>query len=473
MNVLAIDQGTSATKALVVADGGEVLALAESPVAPDATADGGVEQDPEQLWRSVCDAGGRAVAAAGVRIDAVGLANQGETVLVWDPTTGRPLTAALSWQDRRATVICDELAGHGRWLAERTGLPLDPYFAAPKMAWLRRRCGDGVVTTTDTWLVHRLTGAYVTDAGTASRTLLLDLDRRTWSAEACGIFGLDPAALPEVVASAAAAGETDAFGPAVPVTGLSVDQQAALVGQRCLDAGDAKCTYGTGAFLLANAGAASCRSAAGLSTSVAWELPEGGAYCVDGQVYAAGAALGWLQRWGWLGAPEDLDAVGGSVPDSGGVTVVPALSGLGAPWWRPSALGTVEGIGPGSEAAHVVRATAEGIAAAVAVLVRAAEADLGCAIGALRVDGGLTRSRLLMQAQADLLQVPVLVAASPHATGLGVAALARLGAGHGGTLADVVAAAAVEAVFEPVVSGAEAAERLGAWEAAAGRAATR
>ena len=465
MRVLAVDQGTSATKAVVLGDDGETLASVEVAVTPRAVGGGGVEQDPEELWQSVCDAGRQALARAGGSVGAVGFANQGETVLAWDRVTGRASSTAISWQDRRAASICAGLSAWAEVLTRITGLPLDPYFAAPKMTWLRRHLTDeGVVTTSDTWLLHRLTGAYVTDVTTASRTLLLDLQRRTWSDEACAAFGLAAAELPRVVGCAEEIGRTEAFGPSLPVTGLSVDQQAALVGQHCLEPGESKCTYGTGAFLLANAGPRPFASSAGLAVSVAWQLGHDATYCVDGQVYAAGAAVAWLVRWGFLRRAEDLDGLAGSVPDSGGVTVVPALTGLGAPWWRPEALARIEGIGPASEPAHVVRATVEGLAAQVALLARAAAVDLRRPLVSLRVDGGLTRSRVLMQTQADLLQIPVEVASSPHATAAGVGALARLGAGTGETLADVVAPLETYGRFEPAVPAAEAAERLARFE---------
>jgi glycerol kinase len=478
VRVLALDQGTSATKAVVFGDDGEVLASAEAAVTPSVVQGGGVEQDPEQLWESVLEAGRTALAAAGSGVAAsgvaaVGFANQGETVLAWDRRTGRPCSTAISWQDRRAATVCAELAGDAERLADTSGLPLDPYFAAPKMTWLRRHVTDeGVVTTSDAWLVHRLTGAYVTDVTTASRTMLLDLAGRDWSADACATFGLDPDGLPALVGCAQTIGHTDAFGPSLPVTGLSVDQQAALVGEHCLGAGESKCTYGTGAFLLANAGARPVTSSSGLSVSVAWQTGEETAYCIDGQVYAAGAAVSWLVRWGFLRRAEDLDAVAGSVPDSGGVSVVPALTGLGAPWWRPDALAGIEGIAPDTQPAHVVRATVEGLAAQVALLARAAARDLGRPIEMLRVDGGLTRSRLLMQTQADLLGVPVEVASSPHATAAGVGALARLGAGAGRVLADVVPRCDADTLYEPATTagaGTAAAEHLARFEGAVAR----
>src|SRR5215470_7983400 len=255
VNVLAIDQGTSSTKALVVGPDGAVLAEAEAPVHPQASADGGVEQNPEELLESVLSAGRHALAQAGAPVSAIGLANQGETVLAWDRKTGQPLSAAISWQDRRALAICDALRERAERLQSLTGLPLDPYFAAPKIRWLREHVTrEGVCTTTDAWLLRRLCGTYVTDAATASRTLLLDLATVTWSREACALFDVDADENPAIVPCAAPIGETSAFGTTLPVAGLAVDQQAALFGEGCLGAGEAKCTYGTGAFLLATVG---------------------------------------------------------------------------------------------------------------------------------------------------------------------------------------------------------------------------
>jgi len=465
VRVLAIDQGTSATKAVVFGSNGEILSCVEAAVTPQAVPGGGVEQDPEQLWESICAAGSEALARAGGGVTAVGFANQGETVLAWDRRSGRPLSTAISWQDRRAATICTDMAPEAEFLTRTTGLPLDPYFAAPKMTWLRRNVtNEGVVTTSDAWLLHRLTGAYVTDVTTASRTLLLDLGARTWSEGAYAAFGLEVKDLPEIVGCAQEIGGTDAFGPTLPLCGLSVDQQAALVGEHCLEPGESKCTYGTGAFLLANAGPSPITSSGGLAVSVAWQFGDHAVYCIDGQVYAAGAAVAWLQRWGFLRRAEELDAVAASVSDSGAVTVVPALSGLGAPWWQPDALASIEGIGPGTEPAHVVRSTLEGLAAQVTLLARAAAIDLGRPLALLRVDGGLTRSRVLMQMQADLLQLPVEVASSPHATAAGVGALARLGAGAGGSLDDVVRWDEPDTRYEPMMSAAEAAERLARFE---------
>lgn len=427
MAILAIDQGTSGTKAIVVDSGGEVLAVAERSVHPRYAEGGVVEQDPTELLESVLGAAREAIAAAGQPLDAVSFANQGETVLAWDPETGMPLTTAISWQDRRAQEICDELAPNAELIHERTGLQLDPYFTAPKMAWLRRHwTTEGVVTTTDTWVVHHLTGKFVTDVSTASRSLLFDLDKVEWDAELLEIFGLDGERLPDLVASDDIVGETEAFGGRVPVTGLIVDQQAALFAESCLDAGSAKCTYGTGAFLLVNTGTTAPRFDNGLTTSVAWKLRGQTSYCADGQVYTAASAVRWLIDLGLIESAEQLDAI--AAEHSGGALCVPSFAGLAAPWWRADMGAVFTGVGLSTGRAELIRAVLDGIAAQVAEL-----ADLvggagdSFAIERLRVDGGLTRSRVLMQAQADLMQVPVDVFASPHATALGAAACARLG----------------------------------------------
>jgi glycerol kinase len=469
VNVLAIDQGTSATKALLVGPGAEVLGRGEVPVRTRAVGADGVEADPEELFASVVAAGRQALDAARAPAAAVALANQGETVLAWEPATGRPLSPAIVWQDRRSAGVCERLADRAAELGAITGLPLDPYFAAPKMTWLRENLtARGTVTTTDTWLLRRLGGAYVTDAATASRTMLLDLERVTWSDRACAAFGLDAAALPAVADCAGFAGETSAFGPPLPITGIAVDQQAALLAEGCLTAGDAKCTYGTGAFLLVTTGSAAVRSGSGLSASVAWRLGGQTTYCLDGQVYTAGSALRWLTDIGVLGAPDELDAVGRTAPDAGGVIFVPALAGLGAPHWAPGARGLFTGLHLGTGRGQLARAVAEGIAASVAVLAGAAAADLGAPLLSLRVDGGLTRSGLLMQAQADLLQVPVLICRAPDATALGVAALARLGAGEAASVGEALAlaergSAEVETIVDPAITADEAAERTAAF----------
>jgi glycerol kinase len=419
--VLALDQGTSGTKAVVVDPVDGVVGLAEAAIRPVYLPGGGVEQDPEELLESVLDTGRRAIAAAGRPVDVVALANQGETVLAWDPATGAALSPAVVWQDRRSESLVASLAGAGEWVHERTGLVLDPYFSAPKMAWVRRHLtGAGVVTTSDSWLVHRLTGAFVTDASTASRSLLVDLDSVRWDAELLALFGLGDETLPAIVDCDTVVGTTSTFGAEVPVAGLIVDQQAALLAQGCTTAGSAKCTFGTGAFLLANTGGRAVRSPSGLSSSVAWRLAGETSYCLDGQVFTAASAVRWLVDVGLIADVRDIDGIEVGAADD--VLCVPALAGLGAPWWRADAAASFVGLTLSTSREQLVLAVVLGIAAQVAELAGLVGSDVGAPIERLRVDGGLARCRTLMQATADLLQVPVDVYPYVHATALGAAA---------------------------------------------------
>ena len=467
MNVLAIDQGTSSTKALVVDDANRVLGEGACPVAPRALGGGGVEQDPRQVLDSIVAAGRAALDASDVAVQAVGLANQGETVLHWDPGTGEPLGPAISWQDSRAQELTDQRRDVAGRLEQITGLPLDPYFAGPKMAWLRRRVGEGgLITTLDAWLNHRLTGRGVTDAATASRTALLDLDAVAWSTEAMALLGLSESP-PEIVSCAEPIGETSAFGGSLPVTGLIVDQQAALIAESCFTAGTAKCTYGTGAFLLAHAGDRALRSRGRLACSVGWRTGDETAYCLDAQVYTAGAAVGWLTRVGLLADAGEIDPLlAGWRPTPGSPVFVPALAGLGAPDWEPRAEGRWTGLSLATSRADLVGAVIWGIAAQVARVAGTIAADLGRPLAALRVDGGLARSDALLQAQADLLQLEVERYPHAEATAFGVAALARLGADAAATLPDAVGPWQPSAVFAPRIDPTAAADHLARFEQA-------
>jgi glycerol kinase len=459
---LAIDQGTSGTKAIVVDEAGQVVSIAEVTVRPAYSAGGAVEQDPEALFDSVVNAGRKALAQAGVPVAAVALANQGETVLAWDRGTGRPLTPAVVWQDRRAESICAPLSGSAELIAQRTGLVLDPYFSAPKMAWIRATMTKaGVLTTTDAWLVHRLCGAFVTDASTASRSSLTSLDSVEWDPELVDLFGLSDEVLPEIVACDQIIGSTDVFGPTIPVAGLIVDQQAALLAENCLAAGDAKCTFGTGAFLLAQLGGMSARSTSGLTTSVAWRLRDQTSYCVDGQVYTAASAVRWAVDLGLVSAPDEIDAA--SADSSDGVLCVPALAGLAAPWWDSAAAAAFTGMTLSSGRGQLVRALLEGIAAQVAALAELVATDLGQSLTRLRVDGGLTKSAVLMQAQADLAGIPVDVYPSLHATALGAAACARLAVDADLTVADAVGTWTPDHTYEPEWSADRAGEFMARW----------
>lgn len=462
MTVLAIDQGTSGTKAIVVDPIEGVCGVAEIPVHPRYLDGGGVEQDPGELLDSVLAAGRRAVDRAGRPIDVVSLANQGETVLAWDRVTGRPLTQAIVWQDRRAEGLCAEMAGHAEEFAARTGLVLDPYFSAPKMAWLRRNVETaGVVTTSDTWLLHQLTGEFVTDATTASRSLATELGTPGWSRELLALFGLGDETMPDIVANDVIVGTTTAFGAELPVGGVVVDQQAALLAESCVEAGMAKCTFGTGAFLLANTGTTAVRSRSGLTTSVAWRVAGEDTFCVDGQVYTAASAVRWLATLGVISGAEELDAV--AAPDARGVLCVPALAGLAAPWWESHATATISGMTLSTDRGHLVLALLQGIAAQIGELVSAIQADTATAIKRLRADGGLTQSKVLMQAVADVLQVPVDVYPSPHATALGAAALADLSLNPGKGVRGIVPPWTPASSYEPTWDSARASEFRSAW----------
>lgn len=442
-----------------------VLGSAEAPVRPTYRAGGAVEQDPHELLESVFAAGRGAIDAAGVGVDAVAMANQGETVLAWDPVSGKPLSQAIVWQDRRSESVCQRLGDHRDEIAQRTGLVLSPYFSAPKMAWLREHVTrKGVVTTSDSWLVRQMTGEFVTDVTTASRSLVLGLDAIEWDPALLAIFGLSDERLPRLVDCDEVVGTTSSFGSEMPVVGLVVDQQAALLAEGCVEAGDTKCTYGTGAFILANTGAEPTRSSGGLTTSVASRTRAGAQYCLDGQVYTAGAAVRWIEELGIISGSSDVDSMASA--DSDGVLFVPALAGLAAPYWRDDALASFSGLSLATGRGALVRAVVEGIAAQIAVLAQVFESDLDRTIGALRVDGGLTNSRVLMQAQADLLQATVEVYASADATALGAASLAYLALTPSTSLSDVVWPWTPAATFEPQWSSDRASEFLGRWAAA-------
>ncbi|GAA3311245.1 FGGY family carbohydrate kinase [Arthrobacter ramosus] len=463
--VLSIDQGTSGTKAVVVDGSGKILGLAEQTVRPHYLPGSGVEQDPQELLDSVLETGKAAVTQSGALIDIVTIANQGETVLAWDPGSGKPLSNMIVWQDRRAESICAGLADHREEFASRTGLILDPYFSAPKQAWIRKNVTrDGVVTTSDSWLIHQLTGEFVTDVSTASRSLTTDLDSTEWDHELLDLFELGDEKLPTILPSDAIAGSTSAFGGLMAVGGLIVDQQAALLAENCLETGEAKCTFGTGAFLLANTGTSATRSTAGLAASVAWTVKDKPTYCFDGQVYTAASAVRWLQGMGFIKSASELDVV--AAADSGGVLSVPAFAGLAAPWWSPESKASLTGMTLSTGPEHIVLAVLQGIAAQVAELGSLVATDIGTPLQRLRADGGLTQSRVLMQAVADLMQIAIDVYPSQHATPLGAAALARVALEPSLPLQDAVVPWSPSTVYEPKWSADQAAEFRARWATA-------
>ncbi len=460
--VLAIDQGTSGTKAVVVNADDEIIGIAECPVTPRYDAGGVVEQSPWQMLNSVLDAARQAIDQAGVPIEVLTLANQGETVLAWDPDTGEPLTEMVVWQDRRAESVCTRLNAAKERVAHKTGLVLDPYFSAPKQAWIREnRTREGVVTTSDTWLLYQLTGQYVTDVSTASRSLVLDIETGQWDNELLDIFGLTNEKLPTIVESDVLIGTTKAFGREIPVGGLIVDQQAALLAQHCLRPGDVKCTFGTGAFMLANVGQKAMRSQAGLALSVAWSHHHQRSYCLDGQVYTAASAIRWLIDLGLISKASELDEV--AAEDAGGVMSVPALAGLAAPWWKPAATASFSGMTLSTQRGHLVLAVLQGIAAQIAEMGSQMEQDLGIQFTRMRVDGGLTQSRVLMQAVADLMQIEIDVYPSQHATPLGAVALARMAKNPSLQLEEAVIQWSAERTYTPRWSKDRAAEFRHQW----------
>ncbi|MBI5876750.1 MAG: glycerol kinase GlpK [Chloroflexi bacterium] len=464
--VLAIDHGTTRTKAVAIGRDMQIVAAGTAELTQIYPQPGWVEQRPADILRTTQTAIERCLAALppGTRIGAAGLANQGETVLIWDRTSGAPLGNAIGWQDRRTADWCAALAadGAGERVHARTGLFLDSYFSASKVRWLldhtpngqaRAEAGELVLGTTDTWLLWNLSGGrlHLTDRTTASRTLLLDLRRREWDDELLTLFDIPRAMLPVLAPCAGIAGEIDLPGYAdtVPVMGLMVDQQAALFGHACLQPGMVKASYGTGTFVLMNIGDTPRLSAQGLITTLAWSLPDRTAYALEGGVYTTGAAVQWLvDGLGIMTHPDESAALAQSVPDNGGVYLVPAFAGLAAPHWKADARGFIGGLTRGSSRYHIVRAALEGIAYRVRDVVAAMQADGQTAPGTLRADGPATRNEFLMQFQADMLGVPVEVAADTETTARGAGLLAGLALGWW-TLDDIAAAWRCAARYEP------------------------
>jgi glycerol kinase len=471
-HVVAIDQGTTGTTVLVLDRRLRVKAKLTTEYPQHFPRPGWVEHDLEEIWGSTTSTIRRALARAGVKgreIAAIGITNQRETVALWSRRTGRPVHRAIVWQDRRTAGACERLkaAGKERWVRERTGLVLDPYFSATKLAWLldevkglrkRAEAGELAFGTVDTFLTWRLTGggAHVTDPSNASRTLLMNLRTLDWDPELLELFGVPGALLPGIRTSSEVYGTTKGLSvlpDGIPVSGMAGDQQAALFGQACFSPGEAKCTYGTGAFVLVNTGGAPAFSDRGLLTTVAWSLPGEVAYALEGSAFIAGAAVQWLRDGlGIIRKASEVEPLARRVKDAGGVVFVPALTGLGAPYWRPHARGLVTGIDRGTTAAHLARATLEGIALEIHDLVAAMQAESGRALPALKVDGGATANDLLMQLQADLLGVPVVRPRMVETTALGAAFLAGLAVGFWGSREDIRRAWRTDRRFTPRMS---------------------
>lgn len=443
--VLAIDQGTTGTTALVVDANGRLLGRGYREFTQYFPAPGEVEHDPEEIFRISVDATREAIQQSGVVPTALGITNQRETVCVWERGSGRPLHRAIVWQDRRTAPRCAELVKKRKaaLIRERTGLVIDPYFSATKIEWLlahaptvasRVAQGEAVFGTIDAWLLYRLTGGrvFATDHTNASRTMLYDIDRHTWDDELLALFGVPRNALPEVRASSGVFGMCDAehFGAEIPVAGIAGDQQAALFGQGCWASGQAKNTYGTGAFLLLNTGARRPESRHGLLTTVACGPSGEPAYALEGSVFIAGAAIQWLRDGlGIVTHASETERMAREVADTGGVVFVPAFVGLGAPHWEANARGTIVGLTRGTTRAHLVRAALEAMAFGTKDVLDAMLADAKLRLAALQVDGGAAANDWLMQFQADLLGVPVARPDVIETTALGAAGLAGLATG--------------------------------------------
>jgi glycerol kinase len=489
--ILAIDQGTTGTTCFVFGEGGEPVGRSYREFAQHFPAPGWVEHDAGEIWEVTQAVAGEALADAGVRegeLDALGITNQRETVCVWDPHTGEPLHRAIVWQDRRTAQLCERLRaeGHEELVRARTGLVLDPYFSATKIAWmlenvegLRERAQEGraVFGTIDSWIAFKLTGEHVTDASNASRTLLFDIAGGRWDSDLLELFGVPERSLPRVCASAGVVAQTDAralHGHAVPLAGIAGDQQAALFGQACVEPGMGKNTYGTGSFVLVNAGAKAPPAPSGLVTTLAWAVGEAGAepsrtYALEASIFVTGAAVQWLRDGlRLIERAEETAALAASLPGNDGVYFVPALTGLGSPHWDPHARGTIVGLTRGSGRAHIARATLEAIAYQTLDAVRAMDAAAAEPLRELRADGGASANDWLMQFQADVLGVPVLVPEIAETTALGAAFLAGVGSGRW-TLSDVRESWRERRAYEPCMSADERGVLLTGWADALAR----
>jgi glycerol kinase len=506
--ILALDQGTTSSRAILFDHEGNIHATVQREFAQHFPQPGWVEHDANEIWQSQIDVAVEVLQKANVNasaVAAIGITNQRETTVLWDRTTGKPLHNAIVWQDRRTAPMCEALraAGHEADFTARTGLLLDPYFSGTKLRWLldnipgareRAQRGELAFGTIDSWLVWNLTGGrlHITDASNASRTLLYNIHSNEWDDELLALLDVPRALLPKVVASSAMYGESEPglFGAPIPIAGIAGDQQAATFGQACLMPGMAKNTYGTGCFMLMNTGAQAVPSTNRLLTTVLWEIdtptPFGlslskpdhpstssgrtdkkteTTYALEGSIFMGGAIIQWLRDGlGIIQSSADVEALAASVPDSGGVTLIPAFAGLGAPWWQPNARAALTGMTRGTTRAHIARAALDAIALQCADLLAAMESDSGVKLAELRVDGGAARNNLLMQTQADLLGVPVVRPRVTETTALGAAYLAGLAVGFWQSPEDVAAHWQVDQRFEPTINESERHDRLARWQ---------
>ncbi len=486
--ILALDQGTTSSRAIVFDAGGGIVAVAQKEFAQHFPQPGWVEHDAEEIWATQVAVAGEALARAGLQagdIAAIGITNQRETTVVWDRATGRPVSNAIVWQDRRTAGACDALKARGLEprITAKTGLVLDAYFSGTKLAWIldhvagaraAAAAGSLAFGTVDSWLIWKLSGgaAHVTDVSNASRTLLYDIHAGGWDEELLETFKVPRGMLPAVKASSGVVAETapGLFGARLPIAGIAGDQQAALFGQRCIAPGMVKNTYGTGCFMLMHTGSQPISSKARLVTTAACDTGRGREYALEGSVFIAGAVVQWLRDGlGIIRSSSEVEALAAGVADNGGVYFVPAFAGLGSPHWDPYARGAIVGLTRGSSAGHIARAALEAIAYQTADVLTAMESDSGIKLKELRVDGGATRNDTLMQFQADVLGVPVVRPRIHETTALGAAYLAGLGVGYWKGAEALDAQWQVERRFEPAMDRARAEELLAAWRKAVER----
>lgn len=484
--LLSIDQGTTGSTIMVLDQDIRIVAKVNQEFPQIYPQPGWVEHDPEAIWKSVTEAMAKAIAQAKIAtsdIVGIGITNQRETTVVWNKNNGHPLHNAIVWQDRRTAAFCQTLKDEGRQaeFRSKTGLVLDPYFSGTKLRWLldnvdgaRDRIGELAFGTIETYLVWRLSGgaAHITEPSNASRTLLFNIHELGWDDTLLEALDIPREILPQVKSSSEVYATTrgvEGLPDGIPIAGAAGDQQAALFGQACFEVGDAKCTYGTGAFLLVNTGEQPVAADSGVLTTVAWQLGGKTTYALEGSAFIAGAAVQWLRDGlGLINSAPEVEALARSVDDSGGVIFVPALAGLGAPHWRPDARGTIAGITRGTTSAHLARATLEGIALSICDLVDAMNEDRGKPLGTFKVDGGATANNLLMQIQADLLQTEVVRPQVTETTALGAAFLAGLATGVWKSPQEITSSWKPDRRFSPAQDAAAVAPLRDRWKKAVG-----
>lgn len=475
--LLALDQGTTSSRALLFDEAGNELAMAQRELHPVFPHPGWVEHDPEEIWTTQITVAAECLAKVpGVEVRAIGITNQRETTIVWDRATGTPIANAIVWQDRRTAPLCDALREHEPLVRARTGLVLDAYFSGTKLRWLldhTNASGDLAFGTVDSWLIWRLTGgrAHITDVTNASRTMLFDIHRREWDDDLLDLLRIPRTMLPKVCASSGIVAETATGLPipaGIPIAGIAGDQQAALFAQRCTHPGMVKNTYGTGSFIVMNTGGEAVASSHGLLSTIACGERQ---YALEGSIFVTGAAIQWLRdRLGIIHTAAEVEALATSVEDTNGVVFVPAFTGLGTPHWDGYARGVIAGLTLGASAAHLARAALESIALQTVDVLKAMQADSGITLRELRVDGGATVNDLLMQMQADLAGIPVIRARRPEATALGAAYLAGLAVGFWRSEDEIDAQWTAERTFEPRMSHDARAAKIAEWHRGVDRA---